>query len=156
MMGSVLTLGSAATLAFATATTITRDAGSFITDSYRVGDTILVSDPTTDANRALIVLTGVAALTLTASASSFATEAVPAGAELIRVARSALIGVPINSGSVAGTYGIPLLTSTAMPWLASNPDTCEILGPDDRIVVAPTTTISSGKWLDISFSGGDY
>ena len=53
--------------------TVTRAAGSFVTDGFVVGGAMVVRDATTSANNGSYVITGVAALTLTFATASFNT-----------------------------------------------------------------------------------
>lgn len=68
-------IGNPATCTFATATTITRASGSFITDGYKVGGKVKVRAATNSANNGSWTITAVAALTLTVSGVTFTTGA---------------------------------------------------------------------------------
>lgn len=71
------------TMAFA-ATTITRSAGSFVTDGFAIGDTVTVTGASTAANNKNIVLTGVSATVLTASAAGFTVDTAKTGVTLCK------------------------------------------------------------------------
>ena len=58
-------LGNPDTCDFASSTTITRGSGSFVTDGYKVGGQVEVTNATTPANDGTYVLSAVEALTLT-------------------------------------------------------------------------------------------
>lgn len=64
-----------ATTAFATATTITRTTGSFVTDGYQIGGGVNISNAEDPANDGTEIVTAIAALTLTCSGASFTTNA---------------------------------------------------------------------------------
>lgn len=63
------------TLAFATSSTITRAAGSFITNGYQVGSQVTIRNAEDAGNNGTFVLTAVAATTLTVSGTPFTTNA---------------------------------------------------------------------------------
>lgn len=66
-------IGNPPTCDFASTSTITRASGSFITDGYKVGGQVTTRIATVGANDGTFVLTAVAALTLTVTATPFTT-----------------------------------------------------------------------------------
>lgn len=67
---------------FATASTITRSAGDFVADGYKVGGQVTVRDAENAAHDGTYVLTGVAALTLTVTGTPFTSPDPDATAQL--------------------------------------------------------------------------
>jgi hypothetical protein len=68
-------IGNPASCDFATSSTITRSAGSFITDGYKVGGRVTIRNATVGGNNGTFVLTAVAATTLTVTGTPFTTGA---------------------------------------------------------------------------------
>jgi hypothetical protein len=69
-------IGNPATFTFTTgapADTVTRSAGSFVTDGFKIGGSMTVESATTPANDGSYVIVGVAALTLTFADATFDT-----------------------------------------------------------------------------------
>lgn len=75
-------IGNPATCSFPTTSTITRSAGSFITDGYKVGGKVNVRLATSVGNRGTFLLTGVSALTLTVSGTPFTASGTDTAAQL--------------------------------------------------------------------------
>ena len=71
------------TMAF-TATTITRSAGSFITDGFAVGDTVTVTGASVAGNNKNIVITALTATVMTASAAGFTVDTAKTGVTLCK------------------------------------------------------------------------
>ena len=67
--------GSYGTLAFATSSTITRSAGSFVTDGYQIGGQVTIRNAENAGNNGTFLLTNVVAGTLTVSGTPFTTNA---------------------------------------------------------------------------------
>lgn len=92
------------TNAFA-ATTITRSAGSFVTDGFAIGDLITISGASTAANNrgisAPVTLTGVAATVLTATAAAFTVDTAKTGVTITKV-----LGAPtaVNANAVFDAF----------------------------------------------------
>ena len=86
MLGKVMTKGAdMGAPAITGLNAITRSAGSFLTDGWRIGQRLYMQGATTVANDALAVVTAVAAGQLTFAAATFSVnEALPAPIELIR------------------------------------------------------------------------
>lgn len=156
MFGQMLTTVGAGSFAFATTSTLTRAAGSFIDDGWSIGDTMLVTTTTSEANRVLAEITAVTALTLTVTGTPFTAEAIPASTELCRIGQAAMVDVPLGAGFGVANRAIPFITQTAMPWNAPIPDTNEVLGPSARIFVAMSTAVGAGKKAQVTLIGGDY
>lgn len=73
------------TMAFdGTAKTITRSAGSFVTDGFAVGQTVVITGAANAANNQAIVLSGVAATVLTASTATMVTDTAKTGVTIAR------------------------------------------------------------------------
>jgi len=81
------------TIAFA-ATTMTRSAGSFITDGFAIGDTVTVTGGSVVANNKNIVITGLTATVMTASAAGFSVDAAKTGVTLCKT-----LGTPSAAGT---------------------------------------------------------
>jgi len=137
--------------------TITRTAGSFITDGYKIGDRIVVAGATTLANSFFVTLTGVAALTLTfATAQVDTAEDFPSGAIIYRLCQLHLTTVAINAGNAASTDALDMLI-TDFPIADVSPDRYIILGPDDALAMSVGTAVGAAPdRIDIMVSGGDY
>ena len=67
--------GNPASCSFATADTITRTSGSFVTEGYKVGGKVTIRLATTGGNNGSKVLTGVSALTLTSTGAAWSAGA---------------------------------------------------------------------------------
>lgn len=79
------------TMAFA-ATTITRSAGSFITDGFAVGDSVVISGAATAANNRAAtpaVITGLTATVMTCAAAAFTVDSAKTGVTICKT-----LGVP--------------------------------------------------------------
>jgi len=75
-------IGNPATCTFATTSTITRSAGSFITDGYKVGGRVTRRAASVGGNNGTTVLTAVAALTLTVTGTPFTASGADAVVQL--------------------------------------------------------------------------
>ncbi len=137
--------------------TITRTAGSFITDGWKIGDRLVVADPTTLANSFFVTLTGVAALTLTfATAQVNTVEDFPSGAIIYRLCQLHLTTLAINAGNAASTDALDMLI-TDFPIADVTPDRYIILGPNDALAMSVGTAVgASPDRVDIMVAGGDY
>lgn len=136
--------------------TITRTSGSFITDGWKVGDKVLVSGATTLANDFLVILTGVAALTLTFATSTVNTaENLPTGAKLYKAVQAEQVSVPTNAGNSTTVPAVNLLGG-----LIGVSSTIEnsflTLASDEGLAVAAGTALGSSEWMDIVVQKGDY
>lgn len=98
------------TMAFA-ATTITRSAGSFITDGFAVGDTVTVTGASVAGNNKNIVITTLTATVMTASAAGFSVDTAKTGVTLCKT-----LGTPTaaNTNPVFDSFtGTMLVDGTA-------------------------------------------
>lgn len=105
-------MGTVATTATGNAT-ITRSTGSFVTDGYKIGDTIMVFGSV--ANDGILgTITTVAALTLTLNGvpAGWTANAEAAGFRIIRVGAGIRVTVAANSGvGATATSNVTLLNS---------------------------------------------
>jgi hypothetical protein len=146
--GQVMTTQeTTATGVMATTTgTITRINGSFITDGWRVGDTVMLFCPANAARVAgvdgvLGIVTTVAALTLTVNGTPFtASTPLVAGMRACRMHAQARIAVPLGSGTVAGAASVALVGNGAD---GSTITTEMKLGPTDLLAVAMAAATSA-------------
>jgi hypothetical protein len=157
-----LTLASnmgTANLVKGTPDTITRTAGSFLTDGWIQNQRIFVLGSTTLANDVAAFLSAaVASGTLTITASTFNTsEAFPSTGKLFLASLLATISMPASSGSASGNVPLNVLNPNLMPTLFGAPDNFLVLGSSDMLVasVGPSP-VTSGKSVDIIVDGGDY
>ena len=88
------------TMAFA-ATTVTRSAGSFVTDGYAIGDRVTITGASNALNNKTVVLTAVAATILTASAAGFTVDTAKTGVTLAKTLGTA---TAINTNSVFDSF----------------------------------------------------
>jgi len=129
------------TASFATTATITRSAGSFLTDGWKIGDSVMPFDATTDANNGVMsVIIGVVAGTLTVNGTPFTTEAMPAGSRLCRVTRQTQKAVPANSGNADSTPAVSLLGGAQDPALDTSGRS---IGANDMIIVSLVAAASA-------------
>ncbi|HEY4002427.1 MAG TPA: hypothetical protein VGO93_26385 [Candidatus Xenobia bacterium] len=156
-----LTLASnmgTANLVKGTPDTITRTAGSFLTDGWIQNQRIFVLGSTTLANDVTTFLSAaVAALTLTITASTFNnSEAFPSTGKLMMASLIATISLPASSGSGTSTVPLNALNPNLMPTLLGAPDNFFMLGSADMLLAAVSTSVASNKSVDIVVEGGDY
>ena len=119
--------------------TITRTAGSFVADGWKVGERLLVRNATTLANDFLAVLTAVSALSLTfATATVDTAEDLPSGATLHRYHDLGYVDVDAGAGSPS-VVGVSGLDTTQMPWLDPSPERLLNLGSTDFLCAAVAT-----------------
>jgi len=101
-------MGTATTTA-TTNTTITRTVGSFITDGWLVGDSVMcLGSAGTSNNGNVGTITSVTATTLTLNGvpSGFSANTEGAGFRLIRVTRRAWVSVPANAGNATSVSAL--------------------------------------------------
>lgn len=135
---------------------ITRTVGSFLTDSWKVGDRIHPDLPTTLANEFDALLTAVAALTLTFATATVNTgEVMPAESSIFRLTQIGLLDLAASAGFIAGAPGVPLLNELEIPGLDASPDRFIQLGPNDALFVAAGTLLGAGETIDVFASGRD-
>lgn len=136
--------------------TLTRTAGSFVTDGWRVGERFLVQGATTLANDFLAILTAVSAGVLTFATGTVNTaEILPAGCKLYRYHDLGYVAVAAGAGkpSVAGVSGLDV---NQMPWLDPTPGRLMELGAGDFLIAALATTLTTGEFIDVACFLGDY
>jgi hypothetical protein len=163
-IGKAITLASAmGTANFvdngASADTITRSVGSFVTDGWITGERLLANGATTLANDFDVLLTGVAAGTLTLATGGGTVntaEALAAGVKLYRLIQLGIISIPLSAGSTEAAASISGLDTTELPFLDVSPDRLLLLGSDDILFVAALNTLGSGEVLDVFAEGADY
>lgn len=136
--------------------TITRTAGSFVTDGWRPGDRVFVQDATTLANDNIALCTAVAALTLTLPTGFVTTdELFNAATGIYRVALLHSVSVPSGAGG-ASAVAVSGLDTTQEPMLDASPDRKITLGPNERLVAYLANTLTTGETVDITVLGSDY
>lgn len=137
--------------------TITRTAGSFVTDGFVVGDRILVSGATTLANSFFVTLTTVAALTLSfVTATTNTAENFPTGAIIYKLGQLHLTTLAANAGNAASTDALDMLI-TDWPIGDVTPDRYIILEANDVLAMSYGTAIgASPDRGDVVVFGGDY
>lgn len=98
------------TMAFA-ATTITRSVGSFLTDGFAVGDSVVVTGASVSGNNKTIIITGLTATVMTAAAAAFTVDTAKTGVTLCKT-----LGTPVaaNTNPVFDSFtGTILVDGTA-------------------------------------------
>lgn len=136
--------------------TITRTTGSFITDGWRVGDRMLVQGAQSIGNDFEVLLTAVAATTLT-----FATATVNTAEELLPTTKLCRLGrlwyVTVAAGAGAPSVNaVSGLDTDKAPFLDASPDRLLTLGPNDILTAAVGTTMGTGETIDVTVFGADY
>lgn len=154
-IGECLTTQDAATTGVLALTTgsATRAAGSFVTDGWRPGDSLMLFGPlgannvgsATQANVGLLAqVTAVSALALTVAGPIFTADAaLPSGARLFRVALRTRRGVAVNAGYADNTPPTPLMGGAQDPASAALPSTGWELGVDNALIVAMFAAVSA-------------
>lgn len=124
--------------------TLNRTAGSFITDGWKVGDSLMGFGHLTPANDGVMAIcTAVAAGALTFNGAPFTNENVPAGYRAFRVALKTRRGVPLNAGNTDAIPPVQLLGGTQDPSAFLPPDTGLSLGPNDALIVAMAAAVAA-------------
>ncbi|MBP2303333.1 hypothetical protein [Azospirillum picis] len=136
-----------------TASTVTRQTGSFIADGWTVGNAFMLFGPpaarnvgsATQANTGLLtVITAVTATTLTVNGAPFTSDAaLPAGARLFRVSQRTRRAIAPSAGNADATPAVPLMGGTQDPATASLPDTGWELGQNSALIVALVAALSA-------------
>lgn len=144
-IGTVLTRQANMGAASITGTnTINRDVGSFLTDGWKVGDTLMPFDMLTAANNGVVAqITAVTAIAITVNGTPFSNETLPAGARLARISRRTQRAIAINAGNADATPPVQLIGGQQDPSAFQPPDAGIALGKDDIIAVAAVATISA-------------
>lgn len=125
--------------------TITRAAGSFITDGWQVGDVAMIFAPVGTAANAAVdgiigVLSGVAAGVLTASGAPWANLALASGTRVVKVGQLFRATVAANAGNSATIPSVSLLAN-AMD--ASIIRTERKLGSTEMLIVAMQAAVAA-------------
>ena len=139
--------------------TITRSAGDFLGDGWRVGDRLLVQGSTTLANDFMTVLTAVASGTLTFATNTVNTaENLPAGAKLYRAAYLGSVPILTNSGIPAATpkKSVNLLDPNYIPSILSHPDTFLPCAPAHGLAAHVLNALGSGELVGIVVKSGNF
>jgi hypothetical protein len=100
-----------------TSSTIVRASGSFITDTWQVGQQVMVFAPRTLAPNAALdgivaTITAVVALTLTVSGTPFAALTLAAGSIVARPRRVFVTSIPLGAGSTAAVANVKLVNNS--------------------------------------------
>jgi hypothetical protein len=143
--GRETTLYADMTTASTTGTNVVnRSAGSFITDGYKVGDSIMLFGcPTAGNNGLLAQVTAVAALTLTCNGTPFTNETMGAGFRVIRVSRRTQKPVPLNSGNADAVPAVALMGGSQDPSMPPQPDTGISLSAKGVLIVGMVAAVSA-------------
>lgn len=123
------------TMAFA-ATTITRSAGSFITDGFAVGDTVTVTGASVAGNNKNIVITTLTATVMTASAAGFTVDTAKTGVTLAKT-----LGTPVaaNTNTVFDSFtGTLLFDGVVYADVASVDFKVDQSGQPNNVLFSPT------------------
>jgi len=158
MLGKVMTKGAdMGAPAITGLNAMTRSAGSFLTDGWRIGQRLLLQGATTVANDALAVVTAVAAGQLTFAAATFSVnEALPAAIELIRATQLHSTNVAVSSGFTDGSPSVSGLNNSMMPALDQSPGRFLTLGANELLLARITAAAAAGTAMEITAFGGDY
>jgi hypothetical protein len=123
---------------------INRTVGSFLTDGWRIGDTLMLFDDPTAANNGVAAqVTGVTAATLTLNGAPFANENPVNTLRVIRVSQRTRKGVPLNAGNTDAAPPVPLMGGVQDPTAFAAPDTGISLDKDSVIAVSAVAALSA-------------
>lgn len=142
----------------ASADTITRTEGSFLTDGWQVGDRAFVQDPTTLANGFQVLLTAAAALTLslaTGGGTIDTAENLPSGAKLLRLTALHSLSLAAAAG-FSGNVAVSGLDDAQLPGLNAGVNRELVLGPDTLLLAALSATLGAGETVDVTLFGYDF
>lgn len=145
-VGRVLSRTSAfgATLTVTGQNVFNRASGSFITDGWQVGDTVMPFGMTTAANNGVAgIVTAVTALALTVNGTPYTNETMPSTARLIQAAQRTRRAIAISSGNTDSAPAVALLGGTQDPAAASLPDTGLSLGDVDVLIAAMVAAVAA-------------
>lgn len=142
-------MGAATTTASGNAT-VTRSAGSFLTDGYTPGDTVMLFGAVAGTNNGVpLTVSSVATSTLTFSGvpAGFTANTEGASLRLLRVHRRATIPISGGAGYLSGALNAQLIGGSYDKTL----DTLGIeLGPLGMLIVAPISAVGSNAVLSIN------
>lgn len=142
----------------ASADTITRSSGSFLTDGWLEGNRLLLLGATTLANDFEVILTAAAALSLTLATGGGTVntaEGLPSTAKLCLLTWMHYLSVPLGSG-LPDVVAVAGMSTTQNPSLDASPDRLITLGPNDILVGKVGTALGTGEVLDVLVEGGDF
>lgn len=135
--------------------TITRSAGNFVTDGWRVGDNFIVNDATTFSNVFWAQLTSVSSGTLTfATAKVGSAEAFKAGSKIYRVQALTVRGIATYAGYSQNVPCVNMLDPVYLPVLRPPENTLE-LGADEALFGLLATTCGAGENIFSRIAGFD-
>lgn len=145
-LGRVLSRTSdfGATLTITGQNVFNRASGSFLTDGWRAGDTVMPFGMTTAANNGVAgLVTTVTALALTVNGTPYTNETMPATARLIRASQRTRRAIAINAGNADAAPAVALMGGSQDPAAAALPDTGYSLGDVDVLIASMAATISA-------------
>ena len=144
-------LGNPATCDFATTSTITRSAGSFITDGYAVGGQVTVLGSTGGLNDGTFTVTAVVALTLSVTATPF-TTGTDTGAELAVNNRNAVaLFLRVRDGDTNGkTFAKSKLSDIGVTEVDNKVFRFPLTNVTDLNILATDAAIAGTPWSDIT------
>lgn len=135
---------------FGATTTVTgtnafnRASGSFVTDGWRAGDTVMPFGMTTAANNGVAgVVTTVTSTVLTVNGTPYTNETMPTTARLMRVSQRTRRGLPISSGNTDTAPAVGLMGGSQDPAAPALPDTGYSLGDVDVMIVGMVAAVSA-------------
>jgi len=140
---------------------ITRASGSFIADGWRVNDTVLLANLTDlfgDANHSIsAVVSAVTATTLTVTGTPF-TNANPLSDNLAlyKVQLQTTQNIPASAGFTNSVPSVAALGTTQWPMIDSSPGRYLTLGPNDLLLGAVGTQMTTTNYTDVVVGLGDY
>ena len=142
--------------------TATRATGSFITDGFKVGGQVTITNATTAANNGTYTLTGVAATTLTVATGSWNTAGADSAALVSVDNRNAMsVYIRVRDGDPNGklydssnltAIGLSTLTNKAERFPLANATDLKIAETDANIGTTTPYTEIEIKYLDAAFS----
>jgi len=152
-----LTKASAMGSAAITTGTITRTQGSFLTDGWKVGDSIGFRNTANLPTAADTLVLGVSDLTLTFAASSFTAETPPASAnaEFWRLSLMGTSTIAPNAGFTASVPAEDVFTANK-PYIDATPNRALAVGKDSGFFVSLKAALGAGLYADITPLFGDY
>jgi len=128
-------------LVITTQNTLTRGAGSYITDGWTVGDLVMLFGSSTTANNGVLgIVTGVTATVLTTNGTVWTNETVAANAQLYKVSRSHRIGIPLSSGDTDAAANVKLVNNANDQ---SSDTTGVYLGPNEALICGMVAAVSA-------------
>lgn len=142
-LGTSLTTG---TNTITSQNVITRAAGSFLTDGFRRGDTVMLFGTSTAANEGVLgTVTGaVTATTITVNGTPWTNDAaLAATTRIFKVSLYTRRAVPANSGNTDSAPNVIFFGGTQDPGMSALPDQGLQLGPNGVVIVGLVATTSA-------------